>query len=54
MDPNINIDPGGPGPVNLIFAYRFKWAPYNNIQMAPNFNEPPAILLIQGARAPSI
>ena len=26
-----NIDPRGPGPLNLIFANQFKWAPYNNI-----------------------
>ena len=31
MDPNNNIDPGGPGPFNFIFANQFKWAPYNNI-----------------------
>ena len=28
---NNNIDPGGPGPLSLIFANQFKWAPYNNI-----------------------
>ena len=32
---NNNIDPGGPDPLNLIFANLFKWAPYNNIWMAP-------------------
>ena len=26
-----NIDPGGPGPLNLIFANQFKWTPYNII-----------------------
>ena len=31
MGPQQNIDPGGPGPFNLIFAKQFKWAPYNNI-----------------------
>ena len=31
MASNNNIDPGGPGPLNLIFANQFKWAPYNNI-----------------------
>ena len=29
--PNNNIDPGGPGCLNLMFANQFKWAPYNNI-----------------------
>ena len=37
--PNNNIDPGGPSPLNLIFAYQlktpltmiFKWSPNNNI-----------------------
>ena len=29
--PNNSIDPGDPGPLNLIFANQFKWAPYNNI-----------------------
>ena len=24
---NNNIDPGGPGPLNLIFANQFKWGP---------------------------
>ena len=28
---NNNIDPGGPGPLNLIFSHQFKWAPNNNI-----------------------
>ena len=32
------MDPGGPGPLNLIFANQFKNAPYNNIKMAPNNN----------------
>ena len=36
--PNNNIDPGGPGSFNLIFANQFKWTPYNNIQMIPNLN----------------
>ena len=27
---NNNIDPGGPGPINLILANQLKWAPYNN------------------------
>ena len=27
---NNNIDPGDPGPLNLILANQFKWAPYNN------------------------
>ena len=31
MAPNNNIDPGGPGPFNLIFANQFKWVPNNNI-----------------------
>ena len=31
MGPQQNIDPGGPGPFNLIFAKQFQWAPYNNI-----------------------
>ena len=31
MAPNNNIDPGGAGPLNLIFANQFKWAPYINI-----------------------
>ena len=32
MGPNLNnnIDPGGPGPLNLIFANQFKNAPYNS------------------------
>ena len=29
------IEPGGPGPLNLIFTNQFKWAPYNNNQMGP-------------------
>ena len=29
--PNNNINPGGPEPLNLIFANQFKWAPYNKI-----------------------
>ena len=29
--PNNNIDPGGPGPCNLMFANQFNSAPYNNI-----------------------
>ena len=44
----------GPGPLNLIFANQFKWIPYNNIEMASNLNGPSTIILIQGARAPSI
>ena len=24
---NNNIDPGGPGPINLIFTHQFKWTP---------------------------
>ena len=28
---NNNIDPGGPSPLNLIFANQFKNTPYNNI-----------------------
>ena len=28
--PNNNIEPGGPGPNNLIFGNQFKWAPNNN------------------------
>ena len=28
---NNNIDPGGRGPLNLIFTNQFKWAPNNNI-----------------------
>ena len=28
---NNNIDPGGPGPLNLIFTNQFKWAPNNDI-----------------------
>ena len=28
---NNNIDSRGLGPLNLIFANQFKWAPYNNI-----------------------
>ena len=31
MAPNHNIDPGGSGPLNLIFANQFKNAPCNNI-----------------------
>ena len=27
---NNNIDPEGLGYLNLIFAYQFKWAAYNN------------------------
>ena len=50
MGPNNNIDPGGPGPFNLIFANQPKWAPtiifkwalYNNIDSRgpgpPQFN----------------
>ena len=28
---NNNIDPGGPGPLDLILANQLKWAPHNNI-----------------------
>ena len=45
--PNSNIDPGGTGPLNLIFANQFKCPP-------PQLNELPTIVLIQGARYPSI
>ena len=31
MAPNNNIDAGGPGTFNSIFANQFKWAPYINI-----------------------
>ena len=31
MNPNNNIDPRVPSPLNLMFANQFKWAPYNNI-----------------------
>ena len=27
MGPYNDIDPGSPGPLNLIFAKEFKWAP---------------------------
>ena len=50
--PNNNIDPGGPSPLNLMFAKQFKRAPYNDIQMAPTLNAPLTIILIQGARTP--
>ena len=33
--PNNNIDPGGPGLLNLMFANQFKWAPCKNIWMGP-------------------
>ena len=33
--PNNNIEPGGPGPLNVIFTTPFKWALNNNIYMAP-------------------
>ena len=36
--PKSNIDPGGPGPLNIIFANQFKWATYNNIYMVPNLH----------------
>ena len=39
--PNNNIDPGGPGPLNSMFANQFKWAPYNNIYWAPDSNIDP-------------
>ena len=29
--PNNNINPGGPCPLNLIFADQFKNAPYNDV-----------------------
>ena len=29
--PDNIVDPGGPDPLNLIFANQFEWAPYNNI-----------------------
>ena len=45
---NNNIDPGGPGPLNLILANQLKWAP------TIIFKWPPTIILIQWARAPSI
>ena len=35
------MDPGRPGPLNLIFVYQFKWATYNNISMVPNTNIDP-------------
>ena len=41
-----NINPGDPGLFNLIFAKQFKWAPYNNTQMAPNLNGPPTMILV--------
>ena len=28
---NNDIDPEGPGPLNLIYSNQFKWVPYNNI-----------------------
>ena len=31
MAPYNNIDSGGPGPFNLIFANQFKWATNNNV-----------------------
>ena len=37
----------GPGPLILMFAKRFKWAPYNSIEMTLNLNGPPTIVLIQ-------
>ena len=52
--PNNNFDLGSPGPFDLIFANQFKWAPHNNIEMDRNFNGPPTIILIQGARTPLI
>ena len=30
-----------------MFAKQFKWAPYNSIEMTPNLNGPPTIILIQ-------
>ena len=35
MGPNNNIDSGGPGPLNLIFANQFKWAPNNIVPGGP-------------------
>ena len=29
--PNNNIDPGGTGPFDLMFAKQFEWTPYNDI-----------------------
>ena len=52
--PTIIIDPGGPEPLNIIFAYQFKWAPNNNIYIAPNLNGPPTIIFTQWTLAPSI
>ena len=31
MGPNNNFDPRSLGPLNLIFANKFEWVPYNNI-----------------------
>ena len=46
MAPN-NTDPGGPGPLNFIFANQFKWAPTTTLNVsqfkwAPNNNIDPA------------
>ena len=59
---NKNIDPKGPGPLNLNFTNQFKFARYNIISMAPNlnglstiiFNWAPNNNIDPGARATSI
>ena len=51
--PNNNIDPGGPGALNLIFANQFKNAP-TKIFKCPQFKLPSTIILLQGALAHSI
>ena len=47
---NNNIDPEGPGSLNLIFANQLKRAPYNNIWMGPYNNFDPGVEIIKNNR----
>ena len=39
MSPNNNIDPEGPGLLNLIFAKQFKWVPNRVFNLIANVNK---------------
>ena len=57
---NNNIDPEGPGALNINFANHFKWAPNNSIDpvglgplnliFANQLNGPPTKIMFLGAR----
>ena len=48
MDPQQQYWSRGPGPLNLIFANQFKWAPYKNIYMALYFKWTPNNSTVSG------